>query len=122
MSMSSPGRQRLSPRQQWSYAKKFLDYLEANAGEYWRVPHLEIFAEGSAAGEDEDEGEELPQDGEDLYGAAYEQLTYRDSTNDGIDGSLFETARTPRKGSWFSRPSGSVARLAFLATVAHCGR
>ena len=45
----APKNNHLSPRQRWSLARKFLDYLEANAGEYWHVPHLEAFAEGTAA-------------------------------------------------------------------------
>ena len=28
--------------ERWSLARKFLDYLEANADEYWQVPHFEM--------------------------------------------------------------------------------
>ena len=41
---TNPARQ---PSEPWSLAKKFLDYLEANAEEYWRVPQFELAAESS---------------------------------------------------------------------------
>jgi len=48
---------------------KFFDYLEANAEEYWQVPELEL------------PGPPLLEEGEeDLFGAAYEDVTYRDTT------------------------------------------
>src|SRR5260370_5359064 len=52
---------------------KFFDYLEANAEDYWQVPTLEIV-------ETEDEAEEA--DTPDLYGAAYDDVTYQGSTDD----------------------------------------
>jgi hypothetical protein len=51
---------------------KFFDHLEANAEDYWQAPALE-----STRSEEADEEEE-----EDLYGAAYDEFTYQDSTDD----------------------------------------
>ena len=110
---------RLSPRQRWSYARKFLDYLEANAGEYWHVPHLEAFAEGSATAKNEEEDEEPIDEADNLFGAAYEQLTYRDSTDDGIDSSLFETGPDSAESELVFEAERIVGHLAFLATIAH---
>ena len=118
----APGRNHLSPRQQWSYAKKFLDYLEANAGEFWRVPHLEAFAEGSAAGKNEDqedEDQDPAEESESLFSAAYEHLTYRDSTDDGIDSSLFETGPDAAESELVFEAERIVGHLAFLAMIAH---
>jgi hypothetical protein len=50
---------------------KSFDYLEANAEEFWEVPTLEL-VEAEAQEEEE----------EDLYGAAYEGVTFEDSTDD----------------------------------------
>jgi hypothetical protein len=50
---------------------KFFDYLEANAEDYWQVPELEL------------PGPTLIEEREDdLFGAAYEDVTYQDSTGD----------------------------------------
>jgi hypothetical protein len=52
--------------------EKFFAYLEANADDYWQVPGL-----------DEDVPiEELTVEPEELYEAAYEEVTYQDSTDD----------------------------------------
>ncbi len=114
------GDNRLPLGQRWSYARKFLDYLEANAGEYWRVPRLESFAEAAADLEDQPEEEaEFGDEGENLYDAAYEQLTYRDSTDDGIDSSLFEAGPDADETRLVYEAERIVGRLSFLAMVSH---
>jgi hypothetical protein len=65
-------------------AAKFLDYLEANAEEYWNVPRLDITGTGT-------QGEEAADEEEELFGAAYEGVTYRDSTDDDVEGDVLET-------------------------------
>ncbi|MEA1952351.1 MAG: hypothetical protein U9N87_13300, partial [Planctomycetota bacterium] len=78
------------PRQRWAYARKFMDYIEAGGEGHAEVPHLEIFSaapEGSQGEElDGDEEESDQHDG--LFGAAYENVVYRDSTDDGFDGDV----------------------------------
>lgn len=78
---------------------RFFAHLEANAEEYWNVPSLEMdgtlptheegtFDQASAeltASEEEDEDEP-----EDLFSAAYEGVTFRDSAADGIEGEIVE--------------------------------
>ncbi|HMC65273.1 MAG TPA: hypothetical protein VKI65_10075 [Gemmataceae bacterium] len=66
----------------WALIRKFFDYLEANAEEYWDVPVLEATDE---AGETHDEKE----DG-DLYEAAYAGVTYKDSADDDEEGAVAE--------------------------------
>ena len=56
----------------WRLMCRFLDYLEANAEEYWEVPILDRG----------DEEEPIQDDEEDLFGAAYEGVTYQDTTDD----------------------------------------
>jgi hypothetical protein len=114
-----PRHNHLSPRQRWSYARKFLDYLEANAGEFWHVPRLEAFAEGSGMGKNEEFDEEPDDETDNLFGAAYEHLTYRDSTDDGIDSSLFETGPDAVESELVFEAERIVAHLAFLAMIAH---
>lgn len=59
------------PSQRRDLIVKFFDYLEANAEDYWQVPELELV------------GPQLIEEKEDdLFGAAYEDVTYQDSTDD----------------------------------------
>jgi hypothetical protein len=89
-------------------ARKFIDYLEANAEDYWQVPRLE--------------GPELlpdptPVDEEEaIFGAAYEGVTYQDSTDDGNEGEVlgFE----PRQEFELDQEGERLeTRLRFLSTV-----
>jgi hypothetical protein len=106
--------------QRWPLARKFLDYLEANAEEYWQVPRFEMAAEilgddqqqdgAQATAEEEDEG--------DLFGAAYEHVTYRDSTDDGVEGETFETGQSATDFELVGEAERIVDRLNFLTTVA----
>ncbi|MCP4191466.1 MAG: hypothetical protein GY768_12645 [Planctomycetaceae bacterium] len=88
-----------APPETWRRVQKFFDYMEANAGDYWHVPP---FGLGGASEEsdisetsdellDAHEDQDDDEDDEDLFGAAYEDVVYRDSTDDGIEGSLFDT-------------------------------
>ncbi len=107
----------LSRAKGWQLAKKMFDYLEANAESYWQVPSFELGPTRSGAAQDPfaEEGEE--DDGNGVYGAAYEDVVYRDSTDDGIDGQLFETGSlSDDELEYESRRIGD--RLAFLSTMA----
>ncbi|MEN6451640.1 MAG: hypothetical protein ABFC96_14205, partial [Thermoguttaceae bacterium] len=113
--------------QRWSLARKFLDFLEANAEEYWRVPEFETAAEflGEDAGRDEqfedEEGEDEEGEDEDednLFGAAYEHVTYRDTTDDGIEGDMFETGPAATEMELVGEAERIFSRLSFLSTVA----
>ena len=75
----------------WSRIRKFCDYVEANAGQFWEVPR---FGPGNVTVQDGELTNDLdspPADeNEDLYRAAYEDMVYRESTDDGIDGSIYD--------------------------------
>jgi hypothetical protein len=124
-------------RPRWPLARKFLDYLESNAEDYWQVPHFEMAAEalGNAVepadefdrdfddefddgfDEEGDEEEEADEDAG-LFGAAYEDVTYRDSADDGIEGEMFETGENPTDIELVGEAERIVSRLGFLTTVA----
>ena len=116
----------------WSLTQKFLDYLEANAEEYWQVPQFEMAAQVlGAAGPEEDElaaegkesedefpADEADDDEDGLFRAAYEDVTYRDSTDDGVEGELFEGGESPTDFELVGEAERIVSRLSFLTTVA----
>src|SRR5207237_4726206 len=60
--------------------RRFFELLEANAREDWSRPHEWL---GQKPARDEDEEEE-----KDAYASAYEGMTYKDSTDDGVEGSI----------------------------------
>ncbi|HEY7425408.1 MAG TPA: hypothetical protein VH682_14350 [Gemmataceae bacterium] len=71
-----PSRVQPSPQRR-ELLVRFFDYLEANAEEYWQVPELEL------------PGPPLvEQSEEDLFGAAYEDVTYQDTTDDNNEGAI----------------------------------
>jgi hypothetical protein len=85
---------------------KFFDYLEANAEDYWQVPALEL--PGPTPIEESEE---------DLFGAAYEDVTYRDTTGDDhegavADGGPIEEFDLEHEGERLEK------RLRFLSTLA----
>jgi hypothetical protein len=87
--------------------RKFFDYLEANAEEYWQVPELTT-SETEPALEDDD----------DVYEAAYEGVTYQDSADDDQEGAVIGD-EPPRHEFDLETEGESLARrLRFLSTVA----
>jgi hypothetical protein len=97
----------------WDSARKFIDYLEANAEGLWNVPKFEAspgkrLSQGATDDDDENSGR---------FETAYEDMVYRDSTDDGIEGPIFETSDDTQDE--LQHQSKEIAdRLAFLASVA----
>ncbi len=85
---------------------KFFDYLEANAEDFWKVPALEL------------PGPNLIEEAEDdLFGAAYEDVTYRDTTGEDDEGAVADGG--PVEEFDLERESERLEkRLHFLATLA----
>jgi hypothetical protein len=107
----------LPPERRWPVARKFLDYLEANAEEFWNVPRLEL--ELSPGEAEEGGSEESPgEDAEDLFSAAYENVVYRDTTDDGFEGELLEGGSQPTDFELSREAERLSDRLAFLTTIA----
>lgn len=76
--------------QRWQQTCKFLDFLEANAESFFRVPKLaELLGSGSSPfGAPEDALFE--QEEQNLFQAAYEGVIFRDSAADGYEGSVVD--------------------------------
>lgn len=129
----------------WPLAKKFFDYVEVNAGDFWTVPTLDDdqgkdeghpndsphergdddlvepddeSSFGVTDNADEEDADDLDDLGDDLYQAAYDNVTYRDSADDGQFGSIMDTGG-PASDSDIDRVARRLdQRLRFLATLA----
>lgn len=108
----------------WPLARKCFDYLEANADDFWSAPK---FALGDAkpprdweqelAGESFEDPDGSSEDGG-LYDAAYEGVSYRDTTDDGIDGAIYEPSDNGSRDELEAEWKRLVDRLAFLQSLA----
>ncbi len=95
----------------WQLLRKFFDYLEANADEYWQVPKFRLHeVNDDPSSPDED-------DNDDPFQAAYEGVVFHDSTDDGIDGAIFETSSTT-DSEIESESERIVDRISFLGGLA----
>jgi len=102
--------------QRWALARKFLDYLEANAGDFWEVPRFELADEQAEA--DDGPPDEEEDDIDDLFSAAYEDVTYRDSTDDGFEGEMLEGGLDATDFELVHEAERIVDRLAMHSTLA----
>jgi hypothetical protein len=111
----------------WSQMRKFLDYIEANAGGWWKVPTWQL---GSGApprnAPDRKSGKQEPADddedeGEDLFRAAYENVVYQDSADDGMEGPIFDGG-IPSDDELVREGERVSAHLAFLNMLSHLWR
>ncbi len=107
------------PRQQaWTFLRQFFDRLEANADTYWEAPRFELSGPtddpelGELAGEADDA------DDGDLFGAAYENVVFQDSTDDGFDGSVFDSDSGPSDEELTREAQRIAAHLGFLQVLA----
>ncbi|GAB5406375.1 MAG: hypothetical protein Aurels2KO_46060 [Aureliella sp.] len=75
----------------WTVAHKFFDYLEANAEGFWQPPTFSLSSRSPQQrpgfrATDGDDLDLLDEDDEDnLYGAVWDEVTYKDTTDDGVD-------------------------------------
>ncbi len=131
--------QREENSDRWAQAEKFFAYLEANAEEFWQVPTMMLDEsmdsmfdevlddidnavyfedEEGEEGYDDEEDEEDDESGE-LFEAAYEKMTYQDSTDDGNEGDLADDQIDWEYTEWEYEVQRIEQRLDFLTTVAN---
>lgn len=101
--------------------QRFFELLEANAEELWFAPGAEIIGGESAPPSEEVRLDDVDEeaDPDDVFSAAYENVTYQDSTADGNEGSMLE-AGTPGKDleDLTELHQAIGRRLQFLTTIA----
>jgi hypothetical protein len=130
---------------EWPLVAKFLQHLEASAEAYWQVPTFELAssaarddrdeadspedvseengADDMALADDHDDDEDAWEDDvEELYGAAYEDMVYRDSTDDGFDADMIDEGGLNSEFELEEEAQRLGQRLEFLSTVARLWR
>jgi hypothetical protein len=70
----------------------------------------------------DDDGCDEDEEGEELFGAAYEGVVYRDSTDDGMEGSVYDGSTTGSEDAWDVMHDHVLRRLAFLNTLSRLRR
>ncbi len=108
-----------NPESRWELLRKFFDYLEANAEEWWQVPRLEIVDQEIQDDEEWDIEEEPDEEDEEdgLFGAAYENVIYRDTTENGFEGSLMDHDALSSQMDLDDEVERLVERLDFIRTM-----
>ncbi len=99
--------------------RKMFDYLEANAADYWTVPHFDAILPVPEK-EIEDPFEidpEEPDEEDSLFGAAYENVTFRDSADDGVQGEMMDSGYSSSNSEIESINRQLEPRLKFLNTL-----
>ena len=112
----------------WDLSRKFFDYLEANAEQYWEIPKFELAGDvpnGTAETDqlpDAADEEGLDDEDDNLFGAAYEGVTYRDSTDDGFDGEILDGGADDSDFELTFEAERIIERLSFLTALANLWR
>ena len=103
----------------WALTKHLFDMFEANAEQFGEAPQLMLGqAAGKASAPEEHDEFDLDEDEEDnIYSAAYEEVVYRDSTDDGFEGELFDYGQ-PSEDELEAETKRISLQLGYLTTLA----
>ncbi len=108
-------------REVWPLVRKLFDYYEANAEQFWSVPQF-VLAKPKSKPRDWDReltaADQEDDEGEGLYDAAYEGMTYRDTTDDGNEGAVFEFGDDASQDELESESKRLVDHLNFMRSLA----
>jgi hypothetical protein len=107
-------------REVWPLVRKFFDYYEANAEQFWSAPQF-VLAKPKSEPRDWDQEltvAEQDDDSDGLYDAAYEGMTYRDTTDDGMEGSIFDSSDEGSQGELEAESKRLAEHLSFMQSLA----
>jgi hypothetical protein len=105
--------------------RRLFDFLEANAEDWWTVPRLggvvesaqSMTADGLEFGSSNEEGPDAAEEEEDVFGAAYDGVVFRDSAADGNWGDTADGESDFRDTEFESINRELEPRLKFLNAV-----
>lgn len=114
----------------WSVAQVFFDRLEANANHYWNAPEFRLGKpqdrkrnanDNLVAPGDSDSLEPMNGDDDDersMFDAAYDNVVYEDSTDDGVEGEVSEEGDTQNTSELIEESNRLNQHLTFLTALA----
>lgn len=109
----------------WPLVQKLFDYFEANAESFWSPPRFRLGADAGPAKDWDRELEAVDRDestGDEsesgLFDAAYEEVTYQDTTDDGFEGAVFEYGDDASRDELEAEAKRLVDHLGFLQSLA----
>ena len=113
-----------APVEGWSSLRRLFAFMEANAGEFWEIPKLSEFL-AQQKNKRQKPGDEIDlehlfdddDDSEDVLSAAWDDVTYRDSTDDGNAADTMDGAPTPGTTEFEILYRQIEPRLKFLHSV-----
>lgn len=113
----------IPPTDQPSLIRRFFELLEVNADVNWHVPELGQTHQTSAP-QTHDDALESEEEHQSEFASAYEEMTFRDSADDGTEGSVADGDRRETFGEFplDADADATEDRLRFLATVARLWR
>ena len=106
--------------QAWKWISRLFDFLEANADEYWHVPDFLLSGPVSMSISD-DETVGGDEDSDSLYNAAYDEVVYIDSTDDGNEGNIVDD-QFQNHDELQNETERLETHLAFIATLSRLWR
>ncbi len=113
----------------WSVVQKFFDKLEANANNYWTAPQFRLSKpdsrkrrpKGDLTADGDSEALETGTDDEDgtsTFQAAYQDVVYKDTTDDGVEGEVSEEGDTENTSELIEESNRLNQHLTFLTALA----
>lgn len=112
----------------WSAMRRLFDFIEANAGDYWDVPQLDFVTRSrpKRQGDSPDDWDverdenwlEEEEDEDNLFGAAYDGIVYKDSTDDGNEGEVLDTGTAPGNTEFENINRQLEPRIKFVMALA----
>lgn len=113
----------LSIEEKPTLLRRFFELLEANADDLWQVPSVPKPARGGYSTTLGDRDEEDVDEGDETYASAYEGMSYRDSTDDGVEGSVDDgESHIPGEFPLENDSDRFEERLRFLTSVGRLWR
>ena len=113
----------VSPDLVWERIRKFYDFIEANAEAYWEVPtfQLDLGTRNSRQKPNsplDDLESDIPDDESPIFDAAYDDVVYVDSTDDGRNSDTAGNEPDTDEDSLSYEVARVIDRLEFLSTLA----
>ena len=102
----------------WPQVRRLFDYFEANAEEFWSTPQFQLVDPKKRSSRDWERELNEADESDNLYGAAYEDVVYNDTTDDGNEGAVFEFGNDASQNELETESKRLIEHLDFMQSLA----